>query len=321
MSTAVQLKLLTLLNVSATKRPLDVDAPGAAAKFPIRRSNSLLNAEAASPSPAASSSSSPAPHGDTEPPRKRKKTVQWNGEIGPSGSGGGVVKGKGKEKVVKVVEPAKRGKLVDEEEEGQSEISLKQLAEAENDADDDDGEAANGTSGEYHFVLPSRDTPTPTQSPCPTASKDTFNVHFAVEPTILTTESIAAAESEEWRSSRRHLKGFGRVVEVKPGKGEVTGDDDARARVSTFRFSCLSQPTQCHFLAQVTPSLLQTFTAAHPSPSTTLSSSLDVFGQYKDFFVHGLDGDADGSGAGGFGKQTEDVRSAAVLHALNHVMK
>jgi hypothetical protein len=89
-------------------------------------------------------------------------------------------------------------------------------------------------------------TPTPTQSLFPAASKDTFNVHFAVEPTILTTETIAAAESDEWRSSRRHLKGFGRVVEVKPGKGEVTGDDDARARVSTFRFSCFSQPTQCH---------------------------------------------------------------------------
>lgn len=42
---------------------------------------------------------------------------------------------------------------------------------------------------------------------------------------------------------------------------------------------------------------------------------------YKDLFAHGLDGDADGTGKGGFGQETEDVRRAGVLHALNHVLK
>lgn len=83
MSTAVQLKLLTLLNVSAIKRPREADQPGAQ-----RRSLSV------SPSvqPHAQSSNEPessATGGETgeEPPRKKKRGVSFGGEVGPSGSG------------------------------------------------------------------------------------------------------------------------------------------------------------------------------------------------------------------------------------------
>jgi hypothetical protein len=144
MSTTMQLKLLTLLNVSATKRPLDVDSPGAVAKFPIRRSNPT------------STSSSPVANGDAaEPPRKRKKTVQWNGEIGPSGSGAAAAKGKGKQKVAKAVEHVKGGELPREErDEEQSEegISLPVLAEADDDAEDD-AEVTNGASSECDLSI------------------------------------------------------------------------------------------------------------------------------------------------------------------------
>lgn len=79
MSTPTQLKLLTLLNVSASKRPLDVDVPGGdRSAHALRRSNS-------------SSVESPA-----EPQAKRvKKGVVFGGEIGPSGAS---LLGKGKGK-------------------------------------------------------------------------------------------------------------------------------------------------------------------------------------------------------------------------------
>lgn len=83
MSTSVQLKLLTLLNVSAIKRPREADQPGAQ-----RRSISVSPSEQAQPQSSIEPTSSGA-GGETseEPPRKKKRGVSFGGELGPSGSG------------------------------------------------------------------------------------------------------------------------------------------------------------------------------------------------------------------------------------------
>lgn len=83
MSTSVQLKLLTLLNVSAIKRPREADQPGAQ-----RRSISVSPSVQARPQSSNEPESSAA-GGETgqEPPRKKKRGVSFGGELGPSGSG------------------------------------------------------------------------------------------------------------------------------------------------------------------------------------------------------------------------------------------
>lgn len=91
MSTETELKLLTLLNVSAIKKPRDLDIPGG---------------HRGSPSQSGSRDGSPA----VKPAQPKKRKVIFGGELGPSGStfgkkskvaeNGGVKeksKGKGKE--------------------------------------------------------------------------------------------------------------------------------------------------------------------------------------------------------------------------------
>lgn len=65
--------------------------------------------------------------------------------------------------------------------------------------------------------------------------------------------------------------------------------------------------------------------AAHPSPTAVLDSTLDMLSSYRDLFFHGLDGEADGyptsERSGLWGDDVEEVRSGAVMHAVNHVLK
>jgi U3 small nucleolar RNA-associated protein 25 len=83
MSTSVQLKLLTLLNVSAIKRPREADQPGAQ-----RRSISVSPSVQARPQSSNEPESSAAGgEPSEEPPRKKKRGVSFGGELGPSGSG------------------------------------------------------------------------------------------------------------------------------------------------------------------------------------------------------------------------------------------
>lgn len=111
------------------------------------------------------------------------------------------------------------------------------------------------------------------------------------------------------------------MVELSPGKSAGHSDDISESATSRVRHFSFLEIGDLNLLPQITPQILETFNAQHPTQSALLSSTLRVVGQYKDLFVHGLDGDADGTGAGGFGKETEDVRSAVTMHALNHVMK
>lgn len=85
MSAAVQLKLLTLLNVSAIKRPLEVDQPGG-----YKRGS--LTPDVGSPEPSSvriQKGDESNQTKDGEPPKKKKKGVVIGGEIGPSGSQSG----------------------------------------------------------------------------------------------------------------------------------------------------------------------------------------------------------------------------------------
>lgn len=142
MSTAVEVKLLTLLNVSAIKRPRDKDLPGGYRSSP---SASRISSPAVTNHADESGTSStlngtyPAENGeqaggnaarresnDAESsegrPVKKRKSVVWGGEVGPSGSTygqGKKGKGKGKGKEKEVVEEAVNGG--EQEEEGEDE--------------------------------------------------------------------------------------------------------------------------------------------------------------------------------------------------------
>jgi hypothetical protein len=145
MSTAVQLKLLTLLNVSAIKRPRDADQPGAQ-----RRSISVSPSVQIQPQSSNEGESSNAA-GETseEPPKKKKRGVSFGGEVGPSGSGGK------KEKTSKRKEEAAAGKEqvngasksipVIEEEASETDVTEGQLV-AEEDSDDEAPATGTGSS-------------------------------------------------------------------------------------------------------------------------------------------------------------------------------
>ncbi|KAJ9102456.1 hypothetical protein QFC21_002856 [Naganishia friedmannii] len=293
MSTSVELKLLTLLNVSAIKRPREADQPGAQ-----RRSISVSPSVQPNPQGSTAVEFTAELESSEEPPRKKKRGVSFGGEVGPSGSAS-LKKGKtqGKKAVAASKEDASRTAEAQRQSEPISTVTIEEdLSTGEesrqlvaDEESDDEGKQGKTTA----------------------ETEDPFNVHFAPEPPILTPQSISAAEAGEWRNTKKVLKGLGPVVQMLPGKTPTATDSEASG----------SAPRPEMFATQITPSILETFNAQHPTQSAVLSSTLDVVGQYKDMFLHGLDGDADGTGAGGFGQETEDVRSAVAMHALNHVMK
>lgn len=69
------------------------------------------------------------------------------------------------------------------------------------------------------------------------ADSDMFNKHFGTSPPVLSGPAVSAAESNEWVSNVTLLKGFGKAVELSPGK-ERTIPDQAeypRSRVGLER--------------------------------------------------------------------------------------
>jgi U3 small nucleolar RNA-associated protein 25 len=103
MATDTEVKLLTLLNVAAIKRPRDLDIPGGQRGSPSIQSGSRGASPAIVPTASKSPKSKASPAVDG---KKKRKGVVFGGEIGPSGSGfgkkvkvaeGGKGKGKGKE--------------------------------------------------------------------------------------------------------------------------------------------------------------------------------------------------------------------------------
>lgn len=132
MSTASELKLLTLLNVSAVKRPRELDVPGGHRGSPSTSRSSSVVPSSTEP-PSASTSGTPKgrtngaqqSNGNGEPPVKRRRSVVFGGELGPSGStyGKKAKKGKGKEKAEeKGDEPVAVAVAVDGEDEEELDV-------------------------------------------------------------------------------------------------------------------------------------------------------------------------------------------------------
>lgn len=70
----------------------------------------------------------------------------------------------------------------------------------------------------------------------------------------------------------------------------------------------------------MTPSLAESLrTSGTDDP--LLQTALSQLGTYRDLYLHSLDGEADGSEKKLHGEQKEAIRKAAVVHALNHVLK
>ncbi|WRT68504.1 uncharacterized protein IL334_005480 [Kwoniella shivajii] len=251
MSTATEIKLLTLLNVSAVKRPRDLDRPGG---------------HRGSPSFSKAPSTVQESEDGKEPSAKRRKSVVFGGEVGPSGSTFGK-KGKGKAKKV--------------------EVQLNGVQEAAR-------ELANGDEDVFEDEVETEDEGETSSS----TDVDLFNMHFGATPPILTKDAISVVEERTWKAERKTLKGFGRVLDLSAGNNIPVEDLETR----------------------ISPSLSASLKASSSS-SSLVSTSLSHLGTYKDFYLHSLEGEADGSESSIFGEQKEAMRKAAVVHALNHVLK
>ena len=229
MSSAVQLKLLTLLNVSAIKRPLELDIPGGHRSAFSITSTPVVSSRETSEAPEATSAGNAGARGDDgEPARKKKKGVVFGGVIGPSGSG---AKGKAGESSSSSTTAAdksagKKSKKDKKREEDElktkstntsqtSKTTINPTLQAEPDSDSD-----------------AEDLPSTSTSTLNNASSDPFISHFSISPPILTTATQESADGGRWRTTRRTEEGLGRVVECSPEGGEQDNEDDGSTRVS-----------------------------------------------------------------------------------------
>lgn len=206
----IQVKLLTLLNVSAVKRPGETDLPGAHTKFPVRSKTRFALASAstsasASVEPTSSTETGPG-EATSEPPRKKKKTVQWNGEIGPSGSKR-AVNGKTMTGTAAAVK----------NDDGRLEVEAEAFSApmvADDVDEDDEGAAGSSAQGECRDLSSRGDVLI--FHILPTAP-DTFTEHFGITPAVLSSEAVQAADDGAWEAVRpREVAGLGRVVESRP---------------------------------------------------------------------------------------------------------
>lgn len=293
MSSAVQLKLLTLLNVSAIKRPFELDVPGGHRSSPtLSRETSLVPQirEPATGTPKKNGSSSKSPSksasktsngrgADGEPPKKKKKGVIFGGVIGPSGST--IKEGKSEEK---------KGKKNKDKKRGEEQADLDAVAAAS-------AVKASGSTSTSTFDLveesDSSDDDDET-TPATTTSQDAFQSHFAVSPSILNDTTRESAEAHEWTSRRSHIHGLGRVVSCLP-KGREDVEDQGKTGSSS----------------RITPSLLGPYKSLYPTPSDMQKSTLHALGAYQDVYLHGVREE----------EELERIRGAGMLHAVNHVLK
>lgn len=89
MSSEVQVKLLTLLNVSAVKKPFEKDVPGGHRGSPVpstSRNGTVGLTSTNGSSQSASASGKRKANGSPANMKKRRRSVMFGGVIGPSGS-------------------------------------------------------------------------------------------------------------------------------------------------------------------------------------------------------------------------------------------
>lgn len=67
------------------------------------------------------------------------------------------------------------------------------------------------------------------------AKADLFNVHFGPAPPILDLESELGSDGNVWSTEKKGLRGFGRCLEMRPGKGKaLEQDEEIKSRVSRW---------------------------------------------------------------------------------------
>jgi U3 small nucleolar RNA-associated protein 25 len=232
MVTLTEVKLLTLLNVTAIKRPRDLDQPGGQRSSP---STSWRVSPQPILSPSGAADGGPnggaldVSEGEGEGRAKRRKSVVFGGEVGPSGSTygkngkGGKGKGKGKaDEELNDEQPGSANGHVSGAAQGSS-VDVDGLGALEEAEGSDEEQSAGGmtcflaySQFRAHWVI---------------GSTDIWNVHFGAEPSLLTPEAVSSAEAHEWRSERRSIPGYGRGVENRPAKASTSDDVDGKARV------------------------------------------------------------------------------------------
>jgi U3 small nucleolar RNA-associated protein 25 len=208
MVSAMEVKLLTLLNVSAVKRPRQQDVPGGHRGSPSLSGRGSRQASVNAADAQSAAAPTETTVADGEPVAKRRRSVVFGGELGPSGStygkkqtngdGETLINGNGKGKG--------KGKVNGKGKEGSDFAAFQAFANGPDSGDEDDEETA---AGEY----------TLDSVAYPPGNDDLFNVHFGVKPPYLQPEAIAAADSREWESRRVNLEGYGQFVEQVPAAG------------------------------------------------------------------------------------------------------
>ncbi|KAI9637456.1 uncharacterized protein MKK02DRAFT_23689 [Dioszegia hungarica] len=267
MVSLTEVKLLTLLNVTAIKKPFEMDVPGG------HRGSPALGGRSAS-----ASTSKAGANGEKT---KRRKSVVFGGEVGPSGSTfAGKRKRAGGDMGVEVEDGPSKKNTAQANGNGHAEVRAKAAGlEVEEEMSEDEGKGR-------------------------AVKHDTFSTHFAEAPPQLTDEAIAQADEGNWSVDRKLLSGFGRVAELQPGRQTEGSTASSSSSLTT----------------KITPSLMsQIGESATDDP--LFSTALSQLGTYKDIYLHSLDGEAEGTEKKLFGEQKEAMRKAAVVHALNHVLK
>jgi U3 small nucleolar RNA-associated protein 25 len=240
MASLTELKLLTLLNVSAVKHPRPLDIPGGHRGSPTISRNQSPSSKRLTSDNKEGSDGNGVNGDDSARKAKRRKSVVFGGEVGPSGSSFANGTGKGKQSQDKTKGKKKsvdinaaqvpnghtsgngNAHLASEKSHGavNGHVTI-----AEHDSEEE-GESSN--SGMYN--VSSR---TVRIDPV-IGNSDMFNIHFGLEPPVLTPARVNAANSNEWSSKKIGFEGFGRGVELQIGAMSQEGESSvaSRTRVS-----------------------------------------------------------------------------------------
>ena len=264
MSSATQVQLLTLLNVSAIKHPRALDTPGGHRGSPslsltrtespsspgvvldnpqiandVRSQSNRTNGSGMNGANGVIGLSDAGNQGDDGRPAKRRKSVVFGGEVGPSGSGFGKEVNGEKEKG--------KGKQKEKEEQGAEAVGRNGTGNGQSNGHAVNGEAFGELVGDEDYDGSNDEASSTGQLAAATCLEmeaddpvavDSFKDHFGASPSVLTSDRIAADEGREWITKRGNLMGFGRVIELSPGKeGLEQPEPSNRASIDNIMYS------------------------------------------------------------------------------------
>lgn len=325
MTSLTEVKLLTLLNVTAIKRPRDLDRPGGYRASPVvSRTGSVDNAaeQNGAAASAVQNGSQDSQDGADRPPLKKRKSVNFGGELGPSGSTylKGKVKGKAKTNGAGPAPQKANGHAEAPNGSSSSGIAAEFLGLADLAEASDDEEATGASASASSSAAAGESRVSAESVELNLAAKDVWAARYGGTSSLLQPEAIASAEKREWTNEATSLIGYGRAVESRPGSSSAQAStqslSDSKTRVSIH---LLGHSCHCADGWQITPALLSSLQKSTPEALT--STSLSHLGTYRDFYLHSMDGEADGTKALGKEDHVRGMRQAVIVHALNHVLK